>query len=81
MRMRVKLPVIYCPGCRTQLVNHIYYDLKKHDLLCIWCAKRRPKGTVAAINGKEAGFVAGEAPALNQVDAIALLVRRGARLQ
>jgi hypothetical protein len=79
--MRVKLPLIYCPGCRTQLVNHLYYDHRRRELLCIWCAKNRPSGSVAAVNEKEAGFVSGEAAALDPVDAIALLVRHGARIQ
>lgn len=78
MRMRVKLPVIYCPGCRTQLVNHIYHDLRKDELVCVFCAKTRPKGSVAALNSAESGFVAGEKPALDLADAVALLVRCGA---
>jgi hypothetical protein len=81
MRMRVRLPVIYCPGCRSQLVNYLYLDLTTDDLLCIWCARKRPTGTVAAVNGSQAGAVPGEKPALDPVDSIALLVRRGATIQ
>jgi hypothetical protein len=76
----VRLPVIYCPGCRSQLVNFLYIDLPKGELIDLWCARDRPPGTVAALNSADDAHLAGAAPALDPVDAIALLVRLGARI-
>ncbi|MFC5238060.1 hypothetical protein [Pseudonocardia zijingensis] len=76
--MRAKLPIIYCPDCRTQLVNHLYVDLHTDTLLCLFCARNRPTGTVAPLNASEGEFVTGERAPLNPADAITLLRRLGA---
>lgn len=75
----MRLPVIYCPTCRHQLVNFIYTVVTTDELICLFCAKERPAGTVAPI--AEGGFCDAELPALDPVDAIALLVRHGATLE
>lgn len=86
--MLVELPVRYCPGagewCGTQLVNALYVleQSTGNDLLiCLWCAQKAPAGTVAPLNETERGFVAGELPALDPVDAVALLVRIGGTIK
>ncbi|MCW2900902.1 MAG: hypothetical protein JWO67_3167 [Streptosporangiaceae bacterium] len=80
-KVRVALPYIACPDCSTQLVNHLYVDLLADELLCVFCAKTHPPGTVAPLHADSTGFATGEAPALDPEDAIALLIRHGAKLE
>ena len=37
--MRIKLPTIYCPHCRTQLAYHMYFDTRLDELICGFCAR------------------------------------------
>lgn len=82
--LRVELPVLYCPGvgewCGWQLVNYVYVQDAGAELVCLWCAQKAPAGTVAPLNPAESGAVEDEAPALDPVDAVALLVRLGATI-
>jgi hypothetical protein len=76
MAARVRLPLLFCPDCRSQLVNHLFCVVGTSVLVCVFCARRRPAGSVVALLAESAGFV-GDVPALDPVDAVALLVRLG----
>lgn len=77
----VRLPVIFCPGCRTQLVKHICVILGADELICLFCALQKVRAglghTVAPVcdDGGYGGM--GFAPPLDPVDGVALLVRHG----
>jgi hypothetical protein len=77
---RVVVPVLFCPDCARQLVNHLFWVVGTETaLVCVLCARRRPAGSVAALLAESAGFVRGAVPVLTPADAVALLVRLGAR--
>lgn len=80
MAARVRLPVLFCPDCRSQLVNHLFCVIRTGMLLCVFCARRRPAGSVAALLAESAGFLPGAVPVLIPGAAVALLTRLGAVL-
>lgn len=79
----VRLPVLYCE-CGRQLVNHLFVIVGTETLVCTWCAKDRDgRGegrTVAPLQAESGGFLTDPVPALDPVDAVALLVRLGGEL-
>lgn len=78
--VRLALPVTYCPGCRRQLVNHLFVDFTKvgGELLCMFCAQKAAAGTVAALRAEDTELVAG-ARSLSRTGAVRLLMRHGAK--
>jgi hypothetical protein len=80
----VKLPVIFCSGCATQLVSHICAIVGTDDLICIFCARDKQRAglglTVAPVYPVTGWAGMGFAPALDPVDGITLLVRHGAQI-
>lgn len=80
----IKLSVIFCSGCATQLVSHICAIVGTDDLICIFCARDKKRAglglTVAPVYPVTGWAGMGFAPALDPVDGIALLVRRGAQI-
>lgn len=78
---RVRLPVIFCPDCTAQLVNFLHVVRGTDTVVCVFCAKQRPAGTVAPISADGQGFVTGGGDVLDPVDAVALLVRLGGSIE
>jgi len=80
----VKLPVIFCPGCSTQLVTHICVIVGTDELICLFCARGRVRAgfghTVAPVHPVGGWRGMGFAAALDPVDGVALLVRCGGQL-
>lgn len=80
--LQAALPEIYCPGCRSQLVDHIFARVNTGELCCIHCAKAVgiiSTDTIKAVTPDAAGWLPGIC-AMEPEDAIALLVSKGATI-
>jgi hypothetical protein len=80
--LSVKLPVIYCAECATQLATHVCLITGTETLICAFCAAARNRAgngaTVTPVYPPTGWRGLGYAPPLDPIDAIALLVRQGA---
>jgi hypothetical protein len=74
--LSVQLPVIFCPGCRTQLATHIFVILGTEQLICLFCARGRVRDgrghLVAPIYPASGWAGMGFTPALDPLDGVAL---------
>lgn len=80
-KVSVAMPVMYCPNCRHQLLQHAHVLVGTDTLVCVFCARDRAQTsgeTFAALASEYDGFVPGSASPLDPMDAAALLARRGA---
>jgi hypothetical protein len=80
--MNVQLPVIFC-RCGSQLATHILIT-GTDELVCVFCARNEAKAghghTITPVYPSTGWRGMGFAPALDPIDAIALLVRNGATI-
>jgi hypothetical protein len=56
--VRMELPYIACAGCQSQLISHLFADVDG-ALLCLFCARDRPAGSVRSVTADARGFLPG----------------------
>ena len=80
MSLTVRLPLLWCPDCGSQLVTHLF-AASASTLVCLFCARRRTAAgeRVCPLHPASAGLVPGAAEALPVEAALALLGSLGAR--
>lgn len=77
--MKIMLPdTLRCARCTRRLKGFLYGVGDTDDLVCLFCARGQPAGTVAAVHISEYGNVEGERDPMDPIDAAALLIRHGA---
>jgi len=84
MTAKVQLPPIYCVDCRTQVVNYPFVEKRSNKLVCVFCARKREDAgrghTVIPLTDDAGGYLRRPQPALDPLDAAALLIRLGGKL-